>query len=188
MGALHPILTVVAAGALVCVFARAALHKAMDLAMFAHTMGGYRLLPAAVLFPIAVGLLVLEIAIAIGLVVPASRAVAAGAAFILFAVYAGAIAINLVRGNTLIDCGCGGAGQGLSWYLVLRNFVLAGLCLVALAPPLPVEMNAAAWTTAAAGIVSFLVLFAGVEKLIDNWSWLEASNRAHEPHNREGHG
>lgn len=188
MDALHPTLIVVAAGTLVCVFARAALHKAMDLAIFVHTMGGYRLLPAALLFPFAIGLLALEVAIAIGLVLPATRSLAAGAALILLAVYAGAIAINLARGNTLIDCGCGGAGQGLSWYLVLRNIMLVGLCLVALAPPLPVEMNGAAWTSAAAGIVSFLLLFAGIEKLIDNWSWLRTSNRAHEPHNHEGHG
>lgn len=186
MVALHPILVIIAAGTLVCVFARAAMHKAADVRMFAHTMRGYRMLPAGALLPATIGLLSAEIAIAVGLIVPESRALAAGAAFALLVVYAGAIAINLMRGNTHIDCGCGGAGQGLSWYLILRNAVLAGLCVVAMAPLLPVEMNSVAWTSAAAGILSFLLLFAGMEKLIDNWSWLQASARAHE-RNHEGH-
>lgn len=187
MVALHPILVVVAAGSLVCVFARAAMHKAADLTLFAHTMGGYRLLPAAALVPMAVGLLALEVAIVLGLIIPTTRPLAATTAFTLLVAYACAIALNLARGNTHIDCGCGGAGQGLSWYLVARNAALAGLCLVAMARPLPVEMGGAAWASVAAGMLSFLLLFAGIEKLIDNWSWLQASNRAHEQHNHERH-
>ncbi|MGI6852942.1 MauE/DoxX family redox-associated membrane protein [Mesorhizobium sp. 1B3] len=187
MVALHPILVVVAAGTLVCVFARAAMHKAMDLALFAHTIGSYRLLPAAALVPMAVGLLALEVVIVLGLIVPATRLLAAAAAFALLVVYACAIAFNLARGNTHIDCGCGGAGQGLSWYLVARNAALGGLCLVAMATPLPVEMGTAAWASIVAGMLSSLLLFAGIEKLIDNWSWLQASNRAHEQHNHERH-
>lgn len=184
---LHPILVVIAAGTLVCVFARAAMHKASDLTMFVHTMGGYRLLPTALLTPAALGLLLLEIAVILGLIVPATRPLAAGIALILLALYAAAIALNLARGNTHIDCGCGGAGQGLSWYLVARNAVLAGLCVVAMASLLPVEMTAVAWLSAAAGILSTILLFAGIEKLIDNWSWLQASNRTFEQHNHEGH-
>lgn len=187
MFALHPILVVVAAGTLVCIFARAAMHKAVDLTLFAHTMGGYRLLPTVALFPVAVGLLALEIAIVLGLIIPAIRPFAAGAALALLVAYACAIALNLARGNTHIDCGCGGAGQGLSWYLVARNAALAGLCLVAMAAPLPVEMRAAGWASVAAGMLSLLLLFAGIEKLIDNWSWLQASNRAHGQHNHERH-
>ena len=187
MVALHPILVVIAAGTLVCVFARAAMHKVTDLTMFVHPMGGYRLLPAALLRPAALGLLVIEIAVILGLIVPATRPFAAGIALVLLAIDAGAIAVNLVRGNTHIDCGCGGAGQGLSWYLVARNAVLVMLCLVAMASLLPVEMTAVAWLSAAAGILSAILLFAGIEKLIDNWSWLQASNRAFEQHNHEGH-
>ena len=41
-----------------------------------------------------------------------------------------ALAFNPLRGHRDIDCGCGGAGRrgqgaGLSWWLVLRNAVLA---------------------------------------------------------------
>lgn len=187
MVALHPILVVIAAGTLVCVFARAAMHKATDLTMFMHTMGGYRLLPAALLMPAALGLLLLEVAVILGLIVPVTRPLAAVIALALLALYAGAIAINLTRGNTHIDCGCGGAGQGLSWYLVARNAVLGMLCLVAMASLLPVEMTAVGWLSAAAGILSTILLFAGIEKLIDNWSWLQASNRTFEQHNHEGH-
>ncbi|HWK65546.1 MAG TPA: MauE/DoxX family redox-associated membrane protein [Rhizobiaceae bacterium] len=187
MVALHPILIVLAAGTLVCIFTRAALHKAMDLELFAHTMAGYRIVPASALLPAAAGLLGLELAIVLGLIVPAARPVAAGGALALLVGYACAIALNLARGNTRIDCGCGGEGTGLSWYLVARNAALVGLCLIAMATPLPVEMGAAAWASVAAGILSSMLLFAGIEKLIDNWSWLQASDRGQEPHNHEGH-
>lgn len=192
---LHPILVVAAAGALVCVFARAAMHKASDFAMFAHTMNGYGILPETALRPTAFALAALEAAIVLGLIVPETRSFAAAAALLLLVVYAAVIALNLARGNDHIDCGCGGAGQGLSWYLVLRNAMLAGVCLVAMATPLPLEMTLVGWASAAAAILSFLLLFAGVEKLIDNWSWLQASNRSmgqalddqHHHHTHEGH-
>jgi hypothetical protein len=187
MVALHPILVVIAAGALVCVFARAAMHKAADLTLFAHTMNGYRVLPQPALAPAALGLTVLESVIVLGLILPLTRPFAAAAALVLLVLYAGVIALNLARGNDHIDCGCGGAGQGLSWFLVLRNAALSGICLVAMATPLPVEMTAMAWASAVAGILSFLLLFAGIEKLIDNWSWLQASNRTFEQHNFHQH-
>ena len=62
-----------------------------------------------------------EALVIVGLIVPATRPAAAMLAFALLAIYGVAIAINLVRGNRRIDCGCGGAGQGLSWFLVGRK-------------------------------------------------------------------
>jgi len=50
----------------------------------------------------------------------------------LMAGYAAAIAANLVRGRSWIDCGCGGGDQ-LTWGLVARNAVLAGLAVAPLA-------------------------------------------------------
>src|SRR5690554_6059821 len=47
--------------------------------------------------------------------------------------YGAAMAVSLFRGRAEIDRGCGGAAHPVSWLLVLRNLVLAGLAaLVAL--------------------------------------------------------
>ncbi|MGO4844024.1 MauE/DoxX family redox-associated membrane protein, partial [Rhizobiaceae sp. 2RAB30] len=75
--------------------------------------------------------------------------------------YGTAIAVNLLRGRTRIDCGCGGAGQGLSWFLVGRNTALLGLALIAAQQPAAGEMGAIGWVTALAAIVSFWLLLAG---------------------------
>ena len=55
------------------------------------------------------------------------------------AVYGGAVAANLLRGRSWIDCGCG-AGESVSWPMVARNGVLAvaaaaPLAMAATAPP-----------------------------------------------------
>jgi len=51
---------------------------------------------------------------------------------LLMAGYGAAITVNLLRGRSWIDCGCGG-GEQLSWSLVVRNLVLAGFALLPLA-------------------------------------------------------
>jgi hypothetical protein len=71
-----------------------------------------------------VALLAAEVLAATGLLVPVTRTWAAGLAAVLLLAYAGVIALNLARGRTTIDCGCGGGGQGISSWHVLRNLVL----------------------------------------------------------------
>ena len=86
--------------------------------------------------PVALILVLAEAAIVIGLVIPATRQVAAIGAIFLLAAYGIAIAVNLWRGRYAIDCGCGGSGQGLSWFLVVRNAILTAIAVLALAAPL----------------------------------------------------
>ena len=63
----------------------------------------------------------------------ADTALAAGLGTgVLMAAYGAAIAANLVRGRSWIDCGCG-SGDQLTWGLVARNAVLAGLAIATLA-------------------------------------------------------
>jgi hypothetical protein len=53
---------------------------------------------------------------------------------VLLVLFAGAIAVNVMRGRTDIDCGCfrSALRQNLSWWLVLRNAVLLVLALACL--------------------------------------------------------
>ena len=66
------------------------------------------------------------------------RAAGALLAIALLAVVSSAMALNLARGHTDIDCGCGGFGaahqQPLHAGLLLRNAVLVLLALAAAAP------------------------------------------------------
>jgi hypothetical protein len=99
-----PVLLYAASAALACVLLLGALEKLKDVAGFAAAVSGYRILPAG-----------WELAL---LVLAAATL---------------ALAFNLLRGHRDIDCGCGGPasagpgrrGGGLSWWLVLRNAVLA---------------------------------------------------------------
>jgi hypothetical protein len=106
--------------------ASAAWHKLRDLEGFRGVLTDYRLIPAP-LVPAAAALVVaLECALAVGLLaIPRAGLAAAG----LLALYALAIGTNLARGRRHIDCGCGGAGQPLSGWLVARNLVV-GAALV----------------------------------------------------------
>jgi Methylamine utilisation protein MauE len=114
------------------VFAAAALTKLRALDAFVGVVHNYRLVPEPLERPVAYGLPVVELAIAVGVLLPAVRAPAALAAALLLALFAGAMAINLVRGRRDIDCGCFATvlRQRLSWPLVLRNLLLAALALL----------------------------------------------------------
>ena len=118
---------------LVClILARALLHKVTARAEFEATLAGYHILPARWSAAVALLLALLEGVAIAAIITPASRQQGAVLAGTLFAVYSAAIAINLVRGRERIDCGCGGPGQQLSWYLIARNlFLIAGcVCIV----------------------------------------------------------
>ncbi len=113
------------------VMARAAVHKLQD-PSFEGTLADYQLLPER-LVPRAVPLLAgAEVVAALGLCVLATRPFAAALAAALLVIYAGAMAINLLRGRREIDCGCGGPGDVISWALVARNAALLVILLPAL--------------------------------------------------------
>jgi hypothetical protein len=114
------------------VFGAAAIAKLRALDAFLGVVHNYRLVPEFLERPIAYALPVAELAIAVGVLLPAGRAPAALSAAILLALFAGAMAINLMRGRRDIDCGCFATvlRQRLSWPLVVRNLVLAALALL----------------------------------------------------------
>jgi hypothetical protein len=92
------------------------------------------------------------------LVMPEVSFSAALASIALLAVFAAAMAINLLRGRSAIDCGCGQSflAQTLSWTLVVRNGVLAALLLPSLIAAGPVALSVAL-AGAGAGFAFFLL-------------------------------
>lgn len=116
-------------------FATAALSKLRNRRDFYATVLAYQLLPPRWAMDLGVILPWAEVAIAAGLMLGIGPARFAATSLLL--AYALAMAVNLRRGRRDLDCGCGGAPQPLSAWLVIRNIVLAG---AALAPSLlPVD-------------------------------------------------
>lgn len=167
---LDPILIHACALALAAILATAATHKLRAPRWFAAQLEAYALLPQALLRPVARALPLLEGAVALGLLLPFSRAAAAVAAGVLMAVYAGAIAVNLWRGRRDIDCGCAGPGesQPLRPLLLLRNAALLGLALLATLPPLPRELGLFDGFVALAAAAVLLLLYAAADGLLTN--------------------
>jgi uncharacterized membrane protein YphA (DoxX/SURF4 family) len=116
---------------LAAVFLGAGLAKLARPAEFAGAVDAYRLVPAALVRPLATWLPRLEVAAGALLAVGAASRPAALAALVLLLSFAAAIAANLLRGRT-IDCGCLGtaAPRRIGWPMVGRNLALAGMALL----------------------------------------------------------
>jgi hypothetical protein len=140
------------------VFMRAALHKAFDFTEFQGFVADYRLVPEALVKPAAGLLLAAELSASGLLLVSASRPLGLILAALILALYAVAIGINLYRGHTRIECGCGGTPQLLNTSLVWRN---AALIIIALLPLLKMPAGLAPLDTSVcmAAAVFMLVLY-----------------------------
>lgn len=163
-------LSSVALGALLVA---AAWHKFSMGARLEAVVAGYRLLPGA-LVPVAGRIVPLvEMGLGLALLSGLGGSAAALAAATLFGLYGFAIAINILRGRVHIDCGCGlgaasGSGQPLSWYLVLRNALLAALALLLLAPAAPRSLGPADWAILVAAALALGLLYLSVHQLSAN--------------------
>jgi hypothetical protein len=159
----------IAACLLSLVLVRALLHKLGRQAELTGTIRNYRLVPDGLVPLTAVAVVVCEASAALGLMLPQSRAPAAVLACALLLVYATAMAINLLRGRSSIDCGCGGAAQGISYLHVLRNLVLALCAIPSMASgstrvPTDFELP----TVTAGCVLALWFMFLGFDQLLGN--------------------
>ena len=140
------------------VFLLAALQKIQHWRLLAGVIANYRLLPGWAV-GLAAGLLPpLEMLVAVALLSAGRQPWLAIAGIALLLVFAAAMAVNIARGRTHIDCGCGQEflAQQLSWALVGRNLVLGFLLMPSLLAAMPVSLSATL-TGAAAGLAFFLL-------------------------------
>ena len=155
----------------------AAVGKGRDLAGFRGVLADYRIVPAPLLALATVVIPALEATLAgVWLVAPWSSSalvVASCSTALLMAVYGGAVAANLLRGRSWIDCGCG-AGESVAWPMVARNGVLA---VAAAAPLAMAEAAPPGWQDIAVSLpllaLAALVYHAG-NALIRNAALLRA--------------
>lgn len=121
-----------AIGALTVILWVGAYEKLRNLWIFEAAVSGYDLLPHWLWRPFAAAYPLLEVAAGALLLVPQTRMAGVVATLLVLAMATGAVAINLLRGKSEIDCGCGGLSNsysGLSWWLVIRNACLIVLAL-----------------------------------------------------------
>jgi uncharacterized membrane protein YphA (DoxX/SURF4 family) len=138
------------------VFVGAGLAKLRNRRMFPGVVANYRLLPDALVGSVAMALPIAEVSIGAALIV--GLRLAAIPAGLLLLTFAAAMAINIGRGRSHIDCGCGRSElrQPLSRALVVRNLVLAALMLPLLAPTPP--LGSALWFVGLASGVALYLL------------------------------
>lgn len=141
------------------VFLTAAAHKLRHAEVFPGVVANYRILPRALVTPVAQTLPWIELAVGLGLLAQTAQPWPAVCALLLLTAFAGAMALNLRRGRSHIDCGCGQSAlkQSLSWPMVGRNFSLGLLAAPSLlAAPRPSAAPEAV-IGALAGVGAFLL-------------------------------
>ncbi|ODT47716.1 MauE/DoxX family redox-associated membrane protein [Devosia sp. 63-57] len=151
------------------IFARAAWHKLSEFTEFTGFVADYQLLPERLVVPASWAIVTAETASVALQLVPGGRLLGLGIAVMMLLAYAGAMAVNIRRGRTAIECGCGGAVQPLSWSLVVRNAILATMGLVAIAMPLG-PMSAPDAIAAIGAGFALWVGFLLIEQILSNAS------------------
>ena len=126
MDALDPVLARACGAAIAVVLLTGAWQKLRDLAVFEASVDLYRLLPDSLVPLFARGFPVLEALAGTALLFDSTRALGLLLSVAVLGVATGGVVLNLLRGHTNIDCGCGGADghTTLSWALPARNAVL----------------------------------------------------------------
>lgn len=123
----------------VLVFIQAALHKGSDLRRFSGYISQYSRHFEPRAYPLAVLLLVCEIAAVALSITPATNAVGEGLMLLLLIGYTFAMSLQLRSGQREIDCGCGGTPIVVSRRTLMRNttlMVLAGSMLLTANQPI----------------------------------------------------
>lgn len=155
----------VATGTLAVIFALALSHKLRGYARFRASLQAYAIVPEVLIGVVAPAFVVLEGIALLCLFLP----VGPGSllAFAMLGIYTLAICVNLGRGRTHIDCGCGDQPTPLSAWLVVRNALLMALAWpYAVAP----EHGGSpwAWLLVMAVVLVLAVFYLTLEQLLAN--------------------
>lgn len=167
----------------------ASLHKISRPMQFRGILAAYRLLPERLLGLAAKIIPLIELSLGLAWVSGIGHNIVVVGTSGLLALYAAAMAINIARGNTRIDCGCSfssgkdKSGQQLSSGLVYRNLLLAILSLTALLPGNGRELGLLDFGLLALACCAFTLVYAACNQLLANRQFM----RGHW-HRSAGHG
>ena len=186
---MDPLLELTVAGSLAVLFAASTAHKLAALGEWPGVVRNYRLLPAVLALPAAGMLLIAGALTAAALFWPATRHIGACAAAAQLLLFAAAMAINLRRGRSRIDCGCFGSRlrQGISTWMVARNLALAMLALGLLLPARPRALTVLDIATAVGVVATLTFLYPVLDVVLrpppasfaENFKTATAARQAH---------
>ncbi len=167
------ILKTIAIG-LALLFIGSARHKLSAPDQFAAVLADYRLMPEIVTRPLAYLIPLFELALGFAWLFAVAPRSASIISIALLSIYASAIAINLLRGRSYIDCGCGfgvasARQQALSLSLVLRNIGLIGLAGLILLPAADRVIGVTDYVVIFVALLIAILLYAASGQLINNW-------------------
>jgi hypothetical protein len=171
MPVLDPIYSHIVAILVAFVFAHAAVHKVLDYARHVGIVADYQVMPAWFVPFLAPLVIVLEFAAAVLALLPATRSMGLILAAGLLLAYLFSIGLNLLRGRTSIDCGCGWGSQKhpISGWLLIRNLLFVGVTLSALLPHTNRSLHLADWILIALASPAVIAIYYTGDLLIANW-------------------
>jgi hypothetical protein len=160
-----PVVELVVRIALTLLLATSARHKLGDFARFRAAVGNYRILPARLVGTFAAVVMASELVLATLLASGTLVETSAIATATLLLVYASAIAVNVRRGRTDLDCGCMGPASAVpvSSALVVRNLLVALASIVLVLPVSPRGLGGL-------GALDIVVVSAATASLVACWA------------------
>jgi uncharacterized membrane protein YphA (DoxX/SURF4 family) len=171
MPVLDPIYSLIVTILVAFVFAHAATHKAMDYTRHVAIVADYQVMPAQFVPLLAPLVIVLEFAAAILVLLTATRPMGLILAAGLLLAYLFSIGLNLLRGRTSIDCGCGWGSQEhpISGWLLIRNLLFVAVILSALLPLANRSLHLADWILVVLASSAVIAIYYIGDLLIANW-------------------
>jgi len=176
---LDPVVGRAVGAAVSVIFLTGGWQKLHDLPLFKANVENYRLLPDGLTWVVAPFLAFWELAAGVLVLFGPTRTVAAELTVGLLLVVTAAVVMNLMRGRTEIDCGCGSLGghvgdQTLSWGLVIRNGVLVVGALLTLGEHAARVLVWIDYLSVAGGTLGLLGLYVIANQLMANQPRLKA--------------
>jgi len=154
---------------LAIIFVQSSVAKLRDMALFGAILRDYRILPLGLVGLIAWAVPIGEVITGLLLIAPIPAIGGCGLGLVLIIAVTAAVLINLRRGRTEIECGCGGAtGQRLSYGLVWRNLVLVVGLILAGTRFLPMTLDFVSGSTLLLATGLFVLLYFAVNQLLVN--------------------
>ena len=156
------------------IFVRAAWHKLSEFTEFTGFVADYKVMPEKLVLPASVAIVAAEVLVVALQFIPGGHMLGLALAAAMLSLYAGVMTINIRRGRTFIECGCGGAVQPLSWSLITRNAVLVLVALSAIVAG-PYALDAIGAVIAIISGVAIWTVFLLAEQIIANSSIARAT-------------
>ena len=159
-------------------FLLSGVQKLTNRSRFQGIVEAYQVMPKTLVPLIGLKIGVIESVLGVGWLISNSALVPLVSAALL-GIYISVISINLYRGRTYIDCGCGFSTfssrqeldngiQQLSFSLVIRNYLLIVLALSSVLPITSRVLNTIDYFGVVAGLLTALLTYSALNQLMIN--------------------